>query len=501
MNCAWERLPIRPATKTRKRQAVIDPESDNISGLAISQPKAPDQSLDRLCEMAAEIFAADSAMLVLRIGSVSRVIAGSDLSAQFRTRGWGATLPPYETTEDVLTLNAFHEPAVASKLAYLGRETAKFFFRTPVEAATGQSLSLVVLDEKRAKKPTEHEIKLLQQLKTLIADYLLPYSGLLLDQSADVTASTYLATVVNQISHTAVPTMLLDAHLKIIAVSESMARELRVRREDIIGQSHRDLALPMMDSIDALCRRTLETKLSPPEFEIVTAEDRNVYSVSISPLSPVDTRDYFIVVTARKVTDVSARKIELARKIGDRTPVEPSLAFLQETLVKRRALRSRKTISFVTLRSWRAPIRDWQIKALRALKQNIPPDMPMEIAKEMLEEISSLVGIGAFRAIVPIPCGHSHEQSCLSLEIARALAVQLELPVVQAFTVKKQKGSSHPKENAKRPPLVLQRPVYEPVLLVDDVATSGAHIEEAVKLLRQHTGSVLSVAWISGDSA
>jgi predicted amidophosphoribosyltransferase len=38
-----------------------------------------------------------------------------------------------------------------------------------------------------------------------------------------------------------------------------------------------------------------------------------------------------------------------------------------------------------------------------------------------------------------------------------------------------------------------------PVILVDDVATSGAHIEEAVKLLKPGCGAVLAVVWISGD--
>jgi len=46
----------------------------------------------------------------------------------------------------------------------------------------------------------------------------------------------------------------------------------------------------------------------------------------------------------------------------------------------------------------------------------------------------------------------------------------------------------------------LVRPVADAVLLVDDVATSGQHLEEATKLLRQHTNTVFSVAWIGGDS-
>ena len=86
-------------------------------------------------------------------------------------------------------------------------------------------------------------------------------------------------------------------------------------------------------------------------------------------------------------------------------------------------------------------------------------------------------------------------------EKARELGAILKMPVVQAFANVPLKGSSHPKENARRPGLLLKRAVSEPVLLVDDVATSGAHLEEAAKLLRPHCRAVLPIAWISGNAA
>jgi predicted amidophosphoribosyltransferase len=49
--------------------------------------------------------------------------------------------------------------------------------------------------------------------------------------------------------------------------------------------------------------------------------------------------------------------------------------------------------------------------------------------------------------------------------------------------------------------LALARVIDEPVLLIDDVATSGAHIEEAVKLLKPTCKAVMAIAWISGDAA
>jgi adenine/guanine phosphoribosyltransferase-like PRPP-binding protein len=84
---------------------------------------------------------------------------------------------------------------------------------------------------------------------------------------------------------------------------------------------------------------------------------------------------------------------------------------------------------------------------------------------------------------------------------SRALGLLTGLPVIQAFINEPLDGVSHPKQNLKRPPLKLVRIINDPVLLVDDVATSGAHIEEAVSLLKPACGAVLPVVWIGGDSA
>ncbi len=99
-------------------------------------------------------------------------------------------------------------------------------------------------------------------------------------------------------------------------------------------------------------------------------------------------------------------------------------------------------------------------------------EFPASIAAEIADEVNALFGSAGFKAIVPMPCGHSRGDSCLSLEIARALGLITGLPVIQAFLSEPVKGVSHPKENLKRPPLKLARVINEPVLLVDDVATS-----------------------------
>ena len=79
-------------------------------------------------------------------------------------------------------------------------------------------------------------------------------------------------------------------------------------------------------------------------------------------------------------------------KVGAKPPQEPSLLFLLKTLVPRRTIHERKDVSYLTLASWRQAIRTYQLEALKALKQNIPPELPATIAASMAREINSLVG-------------------------------------------------------------------------------------------------------------
>ena len=44
----------------------------------------------------------------------------------------------------------------------------------------------------------------------------------------------------------------------------------------------------------------------------------------------------------------------------------------------------------------------------------------------------------------------------------------------------------------------LAKIVDGPAIVIDDVATSGAHIEEALRLLKPAAGTVFAVAWIGG---
>lgn len=446
-------------------------------------------------------------MLVLHQRDVGRIIASSGLAPQFRSRAWTFDLVSYGPHDRVILPDASQAQDIQHKLHLLGLERAGFYLRAPVAVGAHHVLSLIVADA-APKTPDAGLMTLLDDVIELMRIEFAALETALRDPDAHVTAAIHLDDVRRSIAERNEPAALLDAQLRFVAVNKALATHLGRPAAALEGRALTALGeQTMSDSIVALCRRALDTRLSPPDFEIVTASatgERRVLQVALSPFSPIETPDYFLFVSAREISGFLAREETLSRRIDEggsrRAPHEPSLAFLLETLIERRSIRARNGVHYLTLRSWRAAIRDWQIKALRALKANIPPAMPQTIADEIQVEIEALLGLSAFRVIVPISCGHSAPEQCLSLEIARALSARVGAPVIQAFAFQALAGSSHPKSNLRRPKLKLLTPVHEPVLLVDDVATSGAHLEEAIKLLRPSAGSVLAIAWIGGDA-
>ncbi len=178
-------------------------------------------------------------------------------------------------------------------------------------------------------------------------------------------------------------------------------------------------------------------------------------------------------------------------------PCGPVSRFLLETTIVGERLHQRKDTHFLGVRRWRSSIRQYQVAALRALKESLPNAFVQTIAAEMVAAIKSVHGSHENCVVVPVPCGHSGE-NCLSHRLAHAVANLLQLPVIEAFeTMKDKRGSSHPRKNGRRAPMKLREKIEQPVILIDDVSTSGSHINEAATLLRKSAPSVWPVVWIT----
>ena len=85
----------------------------------------------------------------------------------------------------------------------------------------------------------------------------------------------------------------------------------------------------------------------------------------------------------------------------------------------------------------------------------------------------------------------------MSVLLAEAIAEKLGAAfcnVIAADVVKK--GASSPKKSAALPPFKFSGALLGPVLVVDDVATSGRHMELAQMALRVYGVPVLGMVWI-----
>lgn len=464
-------------------------------------------SLDELCTLAARLFSVDAAVILIKRDGISRLVAGHGLNVAMRSHWFDFGDAPYKPEGIWMLKDASGEAFVGALAREFGLSQIQAFLRVPVEAAAEYTVSLMLFGKRPIPKPTERKLKLLSEVAELAREEFKSKVQILADPDNDVTVLRSLSEIRTMTRNYPKAAYLLDEKLRVIESNEQGADITGRPLGELIGLTHADLSKATADSVHFLYRRALETKISPPDFEIILdgTDGQRIFRINVTPFSPTDTRDYFLFVTAEETTTLSRRAFALDGAISEdmpsRPPKDPSQIFLLDTLVRRRSIRQRKTANYLALRAWRQSIKPYQITALKALKQNIPREFPASIAAEIAEEVNALFGSAGFKAIVPMPCGHSRGDSCLSLEIARALGLVTGLPVIQAFLSEPVKGVSHPKENLKRPPLKLARVINEPVLLVDDVATSGAHIEEAVKLLKPACGAVLPIAWIGGDSA
>ena len=171
--------------------------------------------------------------------------------------------------------------------------------------------------------------------------------------------------------------------------------------------------------------------------------------------------------------------------------------FLLSTLRPRTSIRSRQDVSFVTLRTWSKAIKPYQMSALKIVKKGADQKFVDQVAQEMATHVRSIFGEPRVSGVVPVPCGHSRSVFCLSVRIAQAVARILDVPFMELLQNVERSGSSHPRKNTELTAPVLQDGAsVVSLLLVDDVATSGRHIELAVKSLRNRAQHVAAIAWI-----
>lgn len=168
--------------------------------------------------------------------------------------------------------------------------------------------------------------------------------------------------------------------------------------------------------------------------------------------------------------------------------------------VYRPSLKSRNGVHYLVCRSWAAASKKADVAAFATFKHDLANDaQPKAMANEMAALLLEMFGPGAFRSVVPVACGHSRRPDCLSFRLAGLIAALIDAELVTAFAPRPVDGVSHPKEFRYLPPLRIVSEPVGPVLVVDDAATSGFHMHEAVMALRARGLAAFGAAYIGGQ--
>lgn len=170
-------------------------------------------------------------------------------------------------------------------------------------------------------------------------------------------------------------------------------------------------------------------------------------------------------------------------------------------LVLRPSIRSRNGVAYLTIRAWGSSTKCADFGVIKNVKRSvvIDADLVSAAAGEIANHVRALVGRAAGWTVSTVAVGHSRRDDAFAVQIARATASALGLEFAQVFENRFVPGVSHPKECRNLPKLQVRIRPTMPVLLVDDIVTSGFHMEEALTALRALGVAAFGVAWIGGS--
>jgi hypothetical protein len=460
------------------------------------------RAMDHFIEVASTIAYATHAAVVLVEGGIGRVIAHRGLGAGNQTFEWDWSKAGYKPDATLVLTEAPNLSLARLVRGMLGELPRGTFIRLPICVKPDYVVTLALFTPSTSPAITKSDLKLLKHVvKAGAADVTSVVLELIKTGTHLAIAPTWgeiSEAVTNWPGFRAV----LDEDLKIAAVSKVFAAQMGVPQAQAIGSSYFQFPLPGLKTMAHLYHRAFQTKVSTPEVEVFTERDDDIrsYRVKATPFTAVNDCRRLLDVIAIEASHLSLPKTMRAGWTEEEiahSEENPAEAFLFDTLVVRRAIRTRGKLHYVSLRNWRSGLKEHQISTLKAIKRTRVEQLAARAGVECAHEINRLVGTSTFKYVVPVPCGHSEPGKCLAHELAKAIGATLHVPVIAAFAHMLQKGSSHPKTNVRRPGMKLIQQVPGPAILIDDVATSGRHLEEANDILQAEGVETFAMAWIA----
>ena len=353
---------------------------------------------------------------------------------------------------------------------------------------------LNVADPRTGVDRPDNLIARLEECAAIAADELMLIGDIALQSQHLAQNRSEAGILADAVGKAQIPIALLDAGLTLRAISPRLAELGETSADDQIGRSILDVHRGADEDYSERLTAVLKTGEPLSGYAIRSYDGRRTYRLDAFRCETTDGMDRFLILSLNDRSDVVRRSDGALHHDGDSPGVVSR--FLLATLIAQKRLLRRGPVPYHALYRWRSAVKDVQIAALKALKRD-PGDAFLDaVAEDMAAAAGALFGSGTFKAVVPVPCGNSGD-NCLSMRLARLIAVRLGVDFIDAFEPLPQTGGSHPKSNLRRPAMRLKVKPKVPVLLIDDVATSGAHIEEAAQLLRRTAPAVLPLVWIA----
>lgn len=308
---------------------------------------------------------------------------------------------------------------------------------------------------------------------------------------------------------------IFDAQMNVVSANKIILDLLNLKLGDALGRKLSELSPISPDEIERMGQMVIKSG-RPTINKIMHNKLGVAYGVFFLPVCTRPRPTYFAIVVQRRrrldkvPAEVTPAKLPRKTKLlqQDRQSMPGGFAeapprwevgskFLLDTLVNKQKLHHRNHVSFVSVRSWRQPIKEYQISALTSLKEVAPAFLAEIIAGEIVDCARRLFGADGLKMVVPVPCGSSGRKDCLSVQLARRVADHLGLQFAEVLEpIGAIPGKSHPKKSAQLQRFKLTGKVAGPILLVDDVATSGRHMELAISSLKRRGLPVVGLTWI-----
>jgi predicted amidophosphoribosyltransferase len=463
--------------------------------------------MDQLLDTAKYLLRADSAIIILTQGKMCRCIGHSGLQYGLSSFEWNWETSPFLPDETYFEMNPKNVDLGRLIKQFVGDPEQVYYVRQPILVHDDYAVSMHFFKLNECTAPNKSELTVLQAIAKSIMPSLENILQRLFQSQSSIAIVAGFQEMINAVNMSKEDRLIFDLKLNVLAMSESFAARYGETSATAVGRNYFDYPdLPARETIAQLYRKALETSTATSDLEVITEREGTKHSLTIraTPFRPIDYHEDLLEIVGKAPTfqklNNPVGEARLGFSDGNFSTLDSTAHFLLETLVQRRSLRARDDVSYLTVRSWRAQIKQHQIKALKAIKKNPSAAFLKRVGVDCATEIDMLVGKQTFKFVVPIPCGHSKGGPCFSLELAKAVGFELGLPVINAFAHLRQAGSSHPKENVNRDSMRLIQAVPGSVILIDDVATSGEHLREATKLLRSSGIDVFALAWIGGDS-